>query len=137
MFGIPAEPGDTTCAQLSGLGPEQLRRFRGSSKGPVTILVRFDHVVEGTAMPASTPIGARFREILSQRRTFRVDEAGKSFDCREGVADSGDYSPVTCPAELRYVADGKRHAVTTRFAILTDGDRRISPEDSFLMLLNE
>lgn len=88
-------------------------------------------------MPASTPIGARFREILSQRRTFSVDEAGKSFDCREGVADSGDYSPVTCPAELRYVADGKRHAITTRFAILTDGDRRISPEDSFLMLLNE
>lgn len=103
-----------------------MRALRGQSKGPVTIAVRFDHDVEGMAMPPVPAIAAPLKRISLWSGGFDIDTQGYPTDCHGAIDGREMPAPAVCGREMRYGHQDAVHKASIRIAFYTDGDTSVA-----------
>ncbi|MES2444625.1 MAG: energy transducer TonB [Pseudomonadota bacterium] len=112
------------CVEISELPRAATRALRGRSKGPVAIVVRFEHSVEGMATPIIPSLPAGFRRIASGHGRFDDDGGVR---CAGDIDGPGPQVSVeTCANLLRYSRRDPAHAVTATVSYFTDGDADVA-----------
>ncbi len=126
------------CVAISETPALKLRKLRGRSKGPVTIVVRFDHLVEGMAMPRVPALAAKFKPIASWDGHYTVNRFGGRVGC-EGQIDTFDAPMpiVSCLSYSTYERQETERRVTTTLSFFTDGDPAVAAGATGLSALAE
>jgi TonB family protein len=125
--GAPAISDRSPCVDISEIPVATMRQLRGVSKGPVTIVVRYRHVVTGIGLPAFAALPARFKRIDAWSSTFNVDASGVVGIC-DGTIDDHDLPvpAVTCRSWTQYLSGGDPFSVTATIIFYTDGDAKVA-----------
>jgi hypothetical protein len=122
-YGAPDDEDPPTCVRISAIPPATMRAMRGRSKGPVTIVMRFEHAVEGMAMPPVPALAAKFKRVALWSGAFDIDAMGYPTHCSGAIDGIDVQMPVaTCGRELRYELQDAGHKVSIRISYYTDGD---------------
>jgi len=114
------------CAALAYSDPEATKEWRGSARGPVTIVIRQTQIEVGTPglTPAALPDG--LKTVMSQRASFEIGDAGLPVAC-SGVIDVLvlPVRALGCWPGMRYPRSSARQSVIVTQVVLTTGDERV------------
>ncbi|MCW3847603.1 energy transducer TonB [Sphingomonas sp. LB-2] len=122
-YGAPAIEERSPCVEISEVPVPAMRRLRGRSQGPVTIVIRFDHAVAGMTMPKVPALSARFKPIAVWSGGYTINPYGNPTSCTGTIDDHDLPVPaVTCLSYTHYQAPGQSYQATTTLSFFTDGD---------------
>lgn len=111
------------CQWLATVPQANLKALRGTSTGPVTIVMRYDHIVAGMPAPAVPALSGTFKTVATERVRMDIGEDGTPQAC---FVDGGQ-GETAIPADIChqmaiYVPGTGKRSVTGINSLLTDGD---------------
>lgn len=118
-----AKPG---CDWLASATRDETRNMRGSATGPVTILMRADHLVSGMPAPSVPALAAAFKAIWGMKLRREIGPDGYPSACYVDWGQGEAALPAgRCMTLGRYVAGPEQHSIVSANAVLTDGDPNV------------
>jgi protein TonB len=115
------------CVEISEAPRATMRALRGRSRGPVTLVARFDHVVEGKALPRVPALPAKFKRIAAWTSSFEINLWGGTAKCVGNIDDHELPVPaVTCNSYTSYGPGFVDSKVTVTMSFFTDGDTGVA-----------
>lgn len=123
------------CFELSLTPGEQLQAWRGAARGPVTLFVRYTQTESGTPGDKPAPPPPGLKQVLLQRASFQISDAGFPVACN-GTIDALQVPlpAIGCWQGLHYPVSSAYKSMTVTQVVMTSGDPRVAaalkwPED--------